>query len=222
MVRAGSRSPGSPSPAGRTGCRSLPAFLALLVLSTLTPAEERAACRSCAEARATNGWCDTHRVGYVASVPIRSERLHHAVDAHGHDVDPASFTCRSCVEALGRDGFCEAHRMGFVRKQAYFSRLTYLLARGEPAEPSTIGCAVCRKNAETHGWCERCKLGMAGATVIRDRREFDQLVAALARLHVANEAAQRCERCAVAIFTDTLCPVCRIRYADGKPVEQDP
>ena len=55
-----------------------------------------AALVGCEEARRTNGWCAAKNVGYVASVEIRSHALYEALDAHGHDIDPAAVTCATC------------------------------------------------------------------------------------------------------------------------------
>ena len=173
---------------------------------------------TCTTARATNGWCSLHELGYVAGVKVTSRWLYEAADAHGHDVDVATFTCPDCRRAVATNGFCEVDRIGFVDNRAYFSRLTYELARGEIRPPSSIRCPTCRKNADTHGWCAKSRVGMIGEVAIRDRAAFDRAVAALDIFMVANAVAARCPYCAVAVITDTECPICRIAYKDGKPV----
>jgi len=55
-----------------------------------------------------------------------------------------------------------------------------------------------------------------------EREDYDALVQDLQILAAANEAAEHCEQCAAAIVTDTQCPVCRIRYKDGKPEPATP
>jgi len=172
----------------------------------------------CATSRAINGWCAIHEFGYIGGVKVTSRWLHEAADAHGHQVDPTTFNCTDCRRAIETDGFCPTHRIGFVGKLAYFSRLTYELARGEVRRAPSIACATCRKNSESYGWCARSKIGMVGEVALRDRASFDQAVAALKIFMIANETARRCDRCAVAIITDTECPVCRIAYKDGKAV----
>lgn len=172
----------------------------------------------CSRVVETNGWCAFHGVGYVGGLRIASAWLYEAVDAHGHQVDPASFVCPDCRSALSRDGFCETHRIGFKGGDAYFSKLTYLLARAVPLAPDTVGCTACRANATTHGWCDRCRVGMVGPFAFTTRREFDAAVESLRILEIANAASSRCDRCAVAILTDSQCPRCTISYRNGEVV----
>ena len=129
-------------------------------------------------------------MGYVGDVPIRSRYLWHVLDAHGHTLNIESLNCVHCTEAAAIDGYCADSKIGFVDGKAYFSRLTWLLARADhqELEPS----------------------------------ENDTLVHDLKILATASEVAERCEKCAAAIVTDTQCPVCRIRYQDGKPVRVAP
>lgn len=172
----------------------------------------------CATARETNAWCPVHKLGYVGGLELESSWLHEAVDAHGHDVDPSTFTCPVCRGALASDGFCAEHKIGFVHGKAYFSKLTYRLGQAEVRRPADIACPVCRKNAETHGWCDRDRAGMVGPFTIRDRAVFEQTVRALGILELADREAKRCQYCAVAMITDTQCPFCKITYRDGKKV----
>ena len=173
---------------------------------------------TCITAKDTNGWCEAHGVGYVASVRIRSKMLYETLDAHGHTLDLDTFHCASCRKAIESNGFCEQHRIGFVGRQVYFSRLTYELARGESRDTARIECRVCRRNTESHGWCERCKVGMVGKIAIEDRQAYERVSRAIEILSAASEAAERCEYCAVAMVTDTRCPRCKIAYKDGKPL----
>jgi len=173
-------------------------------------------CPRCAQAQATNGWCERHSVGWVGPIVIRSRVLHETLDAHGHEVDPASFHCPSCRAALDADGYCEEHRIGFVDGLAYFSRLSYVLARGGSADPAKIDCPTCRANALGHGWCDVCGVGRVGRAVIRDRETFDKVEAEVRLIEAANEVAKRCQRCALALLADARCPVCNIRYENGR------
>jgi hypothetical protein len=180
-----------------------------------------AAC-TCPAARALNGWCERHAIGYVAGVQVRSKLLFETLDAHGHQVDLSTFSCPSCRRAIEMEGFCDEHKVGFVSKLAYFSRLTYELARGTVLDPAGISCAVCRRNAQGHGWCGKHRVGMAGPFAIRDRDAFQRVEKAIGILEIANEAAIRCEHCAMAIVTNTFCPVHRIVYKDGKALKMSP
>lgn len=176
-----------------------------------------AAC-TCAVAIETNGWCEAHQLGYVGSVKIRSFRLYEALDAHGHLIDLDAVECPACRQAIATEGFCDEHGTGFVGGQAYFSRLTYHLAKGEKRRLTDITCPICRKNAGSHGWCDKCQLGMVGHVAIKGRRDWEHVAKALAMLGAANEAAARCEICATAIALDGYCPVCQVYYKDGKAV----
>jgi hypothetical protein len=173
---------------------------------------------ACAHALEHDGWCDVHGIGYVGSVEVRSQLLFEALDAHGHDVDPSTFDCPSCRKAVETSGFCPTHRVGFVGGQAYFSRLTYDLARGKRLTPSEVTCPVCRKHMLGRGWCPSCGVGMVGSVALRDRQAFDGVDHALKLVEAANRVASRCENCAVAMVFDGTCPICGIRYQDGKEV----
>jgi hypothetical protein len=197
---------------------SLPAW-GLVVGLLLSPMDVSPQDRcTCSTTRVTNGWCAIHGFGYVGGLRIDSAWLYRALDAHGHELDLTTFTCPACKKAIETDGFCEEHRIGFVRRQAYFSRLTYELGRAEPREPATIACPACRKNAEASGWCSKDRVGMVGPFAIRSRADYDQAVRALEIVRLAAEASKRCDHCAGAIITDGTCPFCKIRYEDGKPV----
>jgi hypothetical protein len=173
---------------------------------------------TCASARGTNGWCPVHELGYVAGVKVTSRWLYEAIDAHGHQVDLTTYNCPSCQKAIATDGFCDAHRVGFVKKQAYYSLLTYELGKAELRPEGSIACPTCRKNAVAHGWCAKSGVGMIGPFAIKDRHEYDRAAAALDVFLIANREAARCNYCAGAIITDGECPICRIRYKDGKAV----
>ena len=199
------------------GCLALEALLVLGGAESPTPGT----C-ACAQAIDSDGWCDVHGLGYIGSVEITSARLYETLDAHGHEVDPETFTCATCRRAIELQGFCDVHRVGFLGGQAYFSRLSYLLARAERIDASTIVCATCRGHLGGRGWCEACGMGLVGRIVIRDRASYDEVDRALAIVESAGQTASRCEHCAVAMVTDTTCPYCGIRYEGGKEVERVP
>jgi hypothetical protein len=177
---------------------------------------------ACAPARRDGGWCDVHAVGFIGGMEVRSHSLLEVLDAHGHDVDPGSFHCPACQWAIETDGFCAEDRVGFIDGKAYFSRLSHDLASAERVEPEKIGCATCRKNAGAHGWCDACKRGIVGTRAFDERAAYERVVQALAIVHRADETAQRCEYCAVAMVSDSECAICRISYRDGEPVPKGP
>jgi hypothetical protein len=59
---------------------------------------------------------------------------------------------------------------------------------------------------------------MIGPFAINKRHDFDLAAEALRVFKIANDAALRCGHCAVAILTDTYCPVHRIAYRGGEVV----
>ena len=165
-----------------------------------------------------SGWCERHGIGYVGDVKIRSWLLYETMDAHGHVVVASMFQCPVCQKALESDGFCEEHKIGFFGKKAYFSRLTFELARADSLDPAKIACPVCRKNARGHGWCETHQTGMVGHFAIRGRQRYQDVAKAIDILEFANTTSERCEHCAMAIVTDSRCPFHKITYKDGRPV----
>jgi len=194
----------------------LVAALALL-FGAAAAASPPAGC-TCASTLEVGTWCELHGVGHIGGLEIRSAWLFETLDAHGHDLDLTTFTCTACRRAIDTDGFCDQHRNGFVRKKAYFSWLTYALAHGTRLNPADIRCPECRANARSAGWCERDRIGMIGGVAIADRASYDRTLAAIEIVKLADQTAIRCKHCAAAIVTDTTCPVCKIRYKDGRRV----
>lgn len=193
----------------------IPLILTALILLRAEPSSTARAC-TCAAAKTSNGWCGGCDVGYVAGVQIKSRELFEAIDAHGHQVDPNSYRCEKCRKALATDGFCGACKTGFVRKEAYFSKLTYYLAKGSARNPSEINCSACQKNAEHQGWCGACEVGMVGHFAFADRADYEAAGKAQKVLIRAIELAAKCETCAVAMAVDRSCYRCEISYEDGK------
>ncbi len=125
---------------------------------------------SCPTARAENGWCEACGVGYAAELEMRTKVVHDALDLHGHDVDPRSFSCASCQEALRTDGFCAACRRGFIAQRAYLSALAYHLAHGERAAAEedlrlvaralevVPRCEFCAAAMVLDGTCPKCRV----------------------------------------------------------------
>jgi hypothetical protein len=137
-------------------------------------AERREASRApvctCELERTRSGWCESCRVGYVGATAIRSQALYDALDPHGHDVDVPGLACAACREAARSDGFCAQHGRGFVGGRAYLSRLSYHVARGEPASVEhELGllatavqtlerCELCAAAMVLDGTCPKCRL----------------------------------------------------------------
>jgi hypothetical protein len=179
------------------------------------------ACASCRSARLGNLWCEKCGIGYVASTPMRSRALFEALDAHGHSLVLDAIRCDTCRAAIPVDGYCRACRIGWFEGQAYFSRLTHVIGKVQVLKDDAMACEVCVQNARKCGWCASCQRGMIGNFAIHDRKEFDAGRRGYDIMLIAIEASGRCETCALAIITDTPCPVCRITYKDGRPVPAD-
>jgi len=178
--------------------------------------------RDCEEARRLNHWCASANVGYVAGVEVRSRFLYEALDAHGHDIDPAAVKCAVCKKALQTYGFCPAHRMGYVNGHAFMSPLTYYIARGRPIDPAAITCQVCRQNTRGIGWCEKDHLGIAGYIALDDRQVFDEFSKNYQILLAAVETSKKCETCAAAMMADGYCGIHRVKYLNGNAVSGTP
>ncbi len=176
---------------------------------------------TCATLKERGGWCDACKVGYVAAVRIDSEALFHAIDAHGHDIRPDSFRCTTCRKMIASDGFCGSCKTGFVNGQAYFSRLTYLLATGTVRPAGKITCAKCRTHLSKPGWCEPCGVGMVGHVAFKNKEKFLRAKLAYEGLLAAVATVPKCLSCAVAMAVDRSCRRCKKTYLHGKPVPPD-
>jgi hypothetical protein len=89
------------------------------------------------------------------------------------------------------------------------------MARGARGDPKTIACPVCRRHVTSPGWCDQGGVGMIGNVAIRDRRAFDRAAAAVTVLHKAVAMLPRCQYCAMAMVTDTECPVDRTTWKNA-------
>lgn len=177
-------------------------------------------CR-CEAVRQSDGWCRRCKVGYLAGVKVASPKFFDALDTHGHKIDPARVLCATCRKNYDSDGYCPSCRYGFVNKQAWFSRLSYYLARAPVQPADSIACATCLKNTHSSGWCEACNRGMVGFHAYNNHAEFDQAARMRELLMVAVDVADQCLTCALAIINDAECITCRVRYLNGKklPIE---
>lgn len=174
---------------------------------------------TCEADKLVNGWCEECNVGYVAGQRISSKILFETLDAHGHDVNIDGMTCDSCLTALPVSGYCDSHRIGFVENKAYFSMLTYSLAKGGKArDVSNITCTTCRNNSQDHGWCQECQVGMVGNVAFTDRNEYSNAVEQFSILITAIDKTNDCEMCACAMIFDSRCHTCKISYQDGQPI----
>jgi hypothetical protein len=171
---------------------------------------------TCDLARTQNGWCGGHRVGWVAGIRVPSADLFDVLDAHGHEIDPATITCASCRDALDTDGYCTVHAWGFVDEHLYVSKLTWVLGRGQPRDPATISCTTCRAHAVMPGWCDSCGIGMTGLVAYDDRALFDEATGEMDRLMRAVGTLPRCETCAIRHFENGRCDACGLTWTDGQ------
>lgn len=193
--------------------RSAATVLAALLLAAALPVLS-AEC-TCVVIMELDGWCEAHGIGYIAGLEIHTPLLFEALDAHGHQVNLASFKCPGCRRAIETQGFCEEHRIGFISGLLYYSRLTYLVARARSSGPAAP-CPQCRRVAAEGGWCAACGgAGFAGPVRFRDKRDYQEVVRALDLVRRADVVGERCEFCAVAMATDSVCPKCKLQYRGG-------
>jgi|CXWL01.1.fsa_nt_gi ribosomal protein L32 len=169
----------------------------------------------CAKAKVHDGWCDPCKFGFVAGLKIPSKLLFTTID-HGHAVEADLLRCDSCKKMLHEDGFCEACRIGFYKGKMYFSPFTHFLALGVRISRADLTCETCRKNTEDGGWCETCKRGIFGNVSVTQRKHFDEAVALFRRLKLGLQHLEPCELCGIAMYSNGMCPKCRLVYKDGK------
>jgi hypothetical protein len=201
------------------------AFMYVLALSTSLLSGEtttKSDTCTCSSIKRIDGWCGKCEIGYLAGVRIESAKFFDALDAHGHDIDPALLRCDRCRKNYESHGFCDECKIGFVRKQAYFSRPTYYLARGEVRDAGSITCPTCLKNTEGSGWCAKCRVGMVGFHAYRDEQEFATAARARENLIAAIELAKTCLSCALAAVNDGKCLPCKTTFKDGKKIQASP
>lgn len=172
----------------------------------------------CDSAKNKGGWCHVCKIGHVAGVRISSYDFFEALDAHGHDFNPASIKCESCRKVLDAGGYCEKCRMGFVGTLAYLSPLTYYIAQGTYRGTDALSCTTCKTNADRGGWCDSCKVGMIGNVAVQDKAEFDRALVAYRIFRDAVNMLEQCEFCAIAMIADGKCPTHKLTYREGRPV----
>ena len=194
------------------------AWFVCAVMGCRPSAPSPTACASCVEARKTNAWCDACDVGYIAGLAVKSHLLHETMDAHGHRLQVELIPCDGCQRMARRGGYCEENRIGWHRGEAYFSRLTYELARSALVDAADLGCEACVANSAGAGWCNACDRGMLGRFAIRVRADFDAARRDFDRLLKAIDLSGHCDYCAMAAVTDTGCFKCGLTFKDGDVV----
>lgn len=205
-----SRTAGTPrKPAG------LPAHPVVLDHARLHPGSDPQAPCTCATDKFYNGWCWHCNVGYIAGHQIKSATLFETLDPHGHDIDSEMLREHLCPDAVPNDGWCDAIAMGFVHNKAFFTRLTWGLAKGEPINPDDLICPICRGHILEPGWCDRCQRGIVGnvAYPAAERQTFERTAEEYRNLLAAIERGKVCEVCSSAMMQHCLCPKCKISYA---------
>lgn len=172
---------------------------------------------TCDAAKLRNGWCWRCNVGYIAGARIESATLFEALDPHGHELDNECLQLQMCRDVIRADGYCDAVGIGFVGGKAYFTRLTYGVARGQVLDPATLACPICRSHIAQSGWCAGCRRGIVGNVAFSDRDLFDRTSHEYCRLLQAIERAPVCDMCALAMVAHSTCPMCRMSYESETP-----
>jgi hypothetical protein len=160
-----------------------------------------------------NGWCWHCNVGYVAGHKVESSMLFMILDPHGHDLDNQLIKDQLCPDALPADDWCVNAAMGFVAGKTYFTRLTWGLAKGTPANVALLPCAMCRSHGgDEPGWCDHCQRGIVGNVVFTDRALFETTAAEYRNLLAAIEREKVCQTCACVMVVHRKCMKCNISY----------
>ena len=178
-------------------------------------AHVRADC-TCKTAKLENGWCAGCKLGHVAGLAVNSKKLWGQVAASPNAGE--TFKCEMCKKlAEAGNGYCETCNVGYIGKNHYHSKAGYVLARGEPVDPSKVQCEDCQKNLGGVVWCEKCKAGVIGYALYKDRVQFD--AASQARANVSIAAGTKCENCQMAVLNDGKCLKCKRAFKEGNALE---
>src|SRR5262245_61363846 len=90
---------------------------------------------TCKKAKVENGWCGDCKMGYVAGVTVKSQKLYDAVSASPNAGE--KMECPDCKKfAEAGKGYCTKCNVGFVGKNHYHSMTGYALARGDAVDPA--------------------------------------------------------------------------------------
>ncbi len=193
---------------------------------------------TCTATKTDDGWCQDCKVGYVAGVKIKSEKLYNALEGQAV-ADASTIKCPACKAAIENDGSCDHCQASFANKTRYSSRVAYRLARGQamgangltcPGSAATCTgretkctggatkCSGCEGRLADRGWCDGCKVGLVGNRAFKDKEAYDEAAQARETLKTAAKTAEKCEACAVAMVTDGNCTTCNASFKDGKKI----
>lgn len=140
--------------------------------------------------------------------------------------DASGCSCRQSEE-IG--AWCDEHAFGKLAGVTIRSKLLFetLDAHGHDLDLTSFECATCRAAIESSGFCDEHRTGFVDGRAYFSRLTHDlaggaddaetraRIESALELVRKADREAERCEHCAVAIVTDTICVACRIEYRDG-------
>ena len=123
---------------------------------------ERLHCDTCLEAHdAGNGFCETHRIGWVDSQAYLSPLTYYL--ARGRPVDPAGIDCPICGKNAESHGWCASCNVGHVghvviedRKE--FEELERVLRILHTANETALRCETCAAVMILDGTCSKCKI----------------------------------------------------------------
>lgn len=179
----------------------------------------------CDWARDHNGWCEKCRAGYVCRIAVPSAILFTTLDPHGHEISHDSIQCASCQAAIATDGWCEPSRIGWQDGLAWMTRITWVFSKGVPAREVVTLCERCRAVAASDPpqpgpWCAVCSGRVVAGVFFVDDGIAREAATRLGILEASIVTLPRCEMCACAMVYDDECPDCRIRYRDGRPVNE--
>ena len=171
-------------------------------------------CRQCLSAYETHGWCKACQLGYVALVPIRSQKFHEALDVHGHEVPRSSLQCQLCIQVSQQDEFCPRCHHGFVSGKLYFSKLSWSLAQGITLSGNET-CLDCDPSSENPASlqspvspCPTCDGYRVGNVKFLSAEKAHNAWSQLQRLLEALDRDAECPGCCLNGFFGIPCPDC--------------
>ena len=113
-------------------------------------------CPACRRAIETEGFCDEHKVGFVAKLAYFS-RLTHEL-ARAKVVEPSTIACSACARNARTRGWCSKHRLGMaghfaIADREAYARVDKSLGILQVANEAATRCEYCATAIVTDTFC---------------------------------------------------------------------
>ena len=189
--------------------------LVLMAMAAPTWAGDCKGCQTIAEGK--DGFC--HGKGRIFGVELASQKLYDTLA--GAAIDKTKLDCPGCKAAAKNDGWCDKCKLALAGDRAFRSPYAHRIARGQAVNVEVASkCAGCKAARDTNGFCTACNVGYVADRVFSDKESYEQARDDRTTLQLASRTATKCESCAVGLVTDGECERCKVRYKEGKPLEQ--